>query len=35
MLGMTEGPVTGRIVADLCMGREPSFDLTPISPDRF
>jgi D-amino-acid dehydrogenase len=35
MLGMTEGPVTGRIVAELCMGREPSFDLAAVSPDRF
>ena len=33
--GMTSGPVTGRIVADLIAGRDPGFDLRPYRPDRF
>jgi D-amino-acid dehydrogenase len=33
--GMTSGPVTGRIVADLIAGREPGLDLRPYRPDRF
>lgn len=33
--GMTSGPVTGRIVADLIAGRDPGFDLHPYRPERF
>lgn len=33
-LGLTLGPVTGRIVADLVADREPQVDLTPYRPDR-
>ena len=33
--GMTSGPVTGRLVADLVAGRQPFIDLAPFSPDRF
>ncbi len=33
-LGMTQGPVTGRIVADLVAGRDPGFDLSPYRPGR-
>lgn len=33
-LGLTEGPVTGRIVADLVAGRDPGLDLTPYRPER-
>ena len=33
-LGMTLGPVTGRLLADLVAGREPGVDLTPFRPDR-
>jgi D-amino-acid dehydrogenase len=33
--GMTSGPVTGRLVADLVAGRTPFIDPTPYSPDRF
>lgn len=33
--GMTSGPVTGRIVADLIAGRDPGFDIHPYRPDRF
>ncbi len=35
MLGMTLGPGTGKLVADLACGREPSLDPVPYSPDRF
>jgi D-amino-acid dehydrogenase len=33
--GMTSGPVTGKIIADLIAGRDPGFDLRPYRPDRF
>ena len=33
-LGMTQGPVTGRIVADLVAGRDPGLDLSPYRPGR-
>jgi D-amino-acid dehydrogenase len=33
--GMTSGPVTGRLVADLLAGRVPFIDPAPYSPDRF
>lgn len=33
-LGLTLGPVTGRIVADLVAGRAPGLDLAPYAPDR-
>lgn len=33
-LGMTEGPVTGRLIADLIAGRDPGLDLAPYSPAR-
>lgn len=33
-LGMTMGPVSGRIVADLVAGRTPPVDLTPFRVDR-
>ena len=35
MLGMTLGPITGRIAADLLEGAAPALDLTPLSPDRY
>lgn len=34
-VGLTGGPKTGRIVADLVAGRHPNFDMTPYRPDRF
>ncbi len=34
-LGLTMGAVTGRIVADLAVGRAPPVDLTPYRPERF
>lgn len=33
--GMTSGPVTGRLIADMVAGREPFIDVAPYSPDRF
>ena len=35
MLGLSLGPITGRIVADLAASRDPGFDLSLLSPDRF
>jgi len=35
MLGLTLGPVTGKLVAELAGGRAPSLDLDPLSPVRF
>src|SRR6516164_8157708 len=34
-VGMTAGPMTGRIVADLVAGRPPSIDIAPFAPGRF
>lgn len=33
--GLTLAPYAGKLVADLVLGREPDFDLTPYRPDRF
>ena len=35
MLGLTLGPVTGRLVAQVITGERPLFDLGPVDPDRF
>lgn len=35
MLGMSLGPVTGRLVAQLVCGEQPEVDLRLLSPDRF
>lgn len=35
MLGLSLGPVSGRLVADLAGGRQPSVDLTALSPARW
>ena len=35
MLGLSLGPVTGRLVAELAGGSVPSIDLTPLSPARW
>jgi D-amino-acid dehydrogenase len=35
MLGLSLGPVTGRLVAELAAGATPSVDLTPLSPARW
>jgi D-amino-acid dehydrogenase len=34
-LGLTLGPITGRLVAALAAGRQPEFDLAPYRTDRF
>jgi D-amino-acid dehydrogenase len=33
-VGLTLGPLTGRLVADLAAGRDPGLDLAPYRPDR-
>jgi D-amino-acid dehydrogenase len=35
MMGVSLGPVTGRIVADLVAGERPEFDMSQLSPDRY
>ena len=35
MMGLSLGPVTGRIMAELLSGELPSLDITMLSPDRF
>jgi D-amino-acid dehydrogenase len=35
MIGMSLGPVTGRLVARLCAREEPEIDLALLAPDRF
>ena len=35
MMGISLGPVSGQIVADLITGESPAFDLTLLSPDRY
>jgi sarcosine oxidase subunit beta len=33
--GFQHSPAAGRILADLIVGRDPAFDVTPFAPDRF
>jgi D-amino-acid dehydrogenase len=35
MLGVSLGPVTGKLVAQLVTGERPVLDLAPLDPDRF
>ena len=35
MLGLTLGPITGKLMADMIVGKKPSRDLAPLRPDRF
>ena len=35
MTGMTQGPITGKLVAQIIAGDEPDIDLTPFRPERF
>jgi len=35
MLGLQSAPGTGRLVADIVLGRKPTFDPAPFNPDRF
>ena len=34
-LGLTAGPLMGRVLADLALGRDPGIDLGPFRVDRF
>ncbi|NNF04886.1 MAG: FAD-dependent oxidoreductase [Rhodothermales bacterium] len=35
MMGVTLGPITGRLLADLITGEAPSLDMSPFEPGRF
>ncbi len=35
MSGLTLGPVTGALIADLVTGSTPSLDISPLEPARF
>ena len=35
MSGISQGPMTGELIAQLIAGEKPSLDLAPFSPDRF
>lgn len=35
MLGVSQAPMTGKLVADLVQNREPGLDISLLSPDRF
>lgn len=35
MLGISQGPMTARLVAELVQGQQPSLDLSLLDPDRF
>lgn len=35
MLGLSLGPVTGRLVAEMCAGEAPSLDIAALAPTRF
>jgi D-amino-acid dehydrogenase len=35
MLGMTQGPITGKLVSQLVAGKEPAVDLAPLRVERF
>jgi D-amino-acid dehydrogenase len=35
MMGLSLGPVTGRLMAQVIDGEKPGIDLTLVSPDRY
>ena len=35
MLGVSLGPITGKLVAQIISGEKPEVDLAPMSPVRF
>jgi len=35
MMGLSMGPITGLLIAELLSGERPSVDLAPLSPDRY
>ena len=35
MMGLSLGPITGKLVSEILCGEKPSFDLTMLNPDRY
>ena len=35
MMGLSLGPITGRLVAEILSGEKPSIDIQPLDPDRY
>ena len=35
MMGLSLGPITGRLMVEILSGEKPSLDLTLLSPDRY
>jgi D-amino-acid dehydrogenase len=35
MMGLTHGPITGKVVSQIVAGQNPDIDLEPLRPDRF
>jgi glycine/D-amino acid oxidase-like deaminating enzyme len=35
MSGISHGPISGELIAQLASGETPEIDLAPFSPDRF
>jgi D-amino-acid dehydrogenase len=35
MAGISQGPMTGELIAQVVTGEKPALDLEPFSPDRF
>ena len=35
MMGLSLGPITGKLVSEILSGEEPTFDLTLLNPDRY
>ena len=35
MMGLSLGPITGRIIAEILHGERPAFDLSLVAPDRY
>jgi D-amino-acid dehydrogenase len=35
MSGISQGPMTGELIAQMVTGETPSLDMAPFSPDRF
>ena len=35
MMGMSLGPVTGQLIAEILAGETPRIDLAQLSPDRY
>jgi D-amino-acid dehydrogenase len=35
MMGLSLGPITGQLMAEILSGEKPSIDITPLNPDRY